>query len=35
LLDPTHHIGDAPVRARRLADKIDAMEAFPQMAVTI
>ena len=35
LLDPSHHIGDAPARARRLADKIDAMEAFPQPAVTL
>jgi len=35
LLDPSHHIGDAPARARRLADKIDAMDPFPQMAVTI
>ncbi len=35
LLDPTHHIGDAAVRARKLADKIDGMDAFPQTPVTL
>lgn len=29
LLDPSHHIGDAPERARRLAGKIEALEPFP------
>jgi adenylosuccinate lyase len=31
LLDPTRHIGDAAERARRLADKIEALEPFPVM----
>jgi len=30
LLDPSGHVGTAPVRARALADKIDALEDFPQ-----
>ena len=30
MLDPSKHIGTAADRARSLADKIDALEAFPQ-----
>jgi len=30
LLDPRHHIGDAPERARRLAGKLERLESFPQ-----
>ncbi|HTX55765.1 MAG TPA: adenylosuccinate lyase [Candidatus Acidoferrales bacterium] len=30
LLDPNKHIGTAPQRARTLADRIDALPAFPQ-----
>ncbi|MBD5656509.1 MAG: adenylosuccinate lyase [Candidatus Eremiobacteraeota bacterium] len=30
LLDPTDHIGDAPERARALADRIKALAPFPQ-----
>ena len=30
LLDPSKHIGTAPQRARALADRIDALPAFPQ-----
>jgi adenylosuccinate lyase len=30
MLDPGKHIGTAPVRARSLADRIDALEPFPQ-----
>jgi adenylosuccinate lyase len=30
MLDPGKHIGTAPVRARALADRIDALEPFPQ-----
>jgi adenylosuccinate lyase len=35
LLDPSRHIGDAPARARRLADTIDALEPFPQASVRV
>jgi adenylosuccinate lyase len=33
LLDPGKHVGTAPQRARLLADRIEALEAFPVQAV--
>jgi len=35
LLDPSRHIGDAPTRAHRLADEIEALEPFPQSAASV
>lgn len=32
LLDPGKHVGTAPERARRLAERIDGLEAFPQQS---
>ena len=33
LLDPSKHVGTAPQRARQLADRIDALQPFPQQTV--
>ncbi len=33
MLDPVKHVGTAPERARKLADRIDALPAFPQQKV--
>jgi adenylosuccinate lyase len=33
LLDPSKHVGTAPQRARALADRIDALDAFPQQRI--